>query len=405
MSSSSSSSSSQSSQGYVQTYNKNLEDSSSSPVHHITIVVLDFDGTLTRTPGGEVVFTDFYKGLLDPTYKNKNNMDDYTTPMYSIEEVENKIKTLTKPTDPYRISADAEAFLERLLCTFSLKQNYLKILILSKNQKTYIEAMLRCCHSSVIRQFYTHMDIIDIVDGYFAKDGSFKDESLRQYLFRQTYQKQIIVDHLHIFDDDVKGADILFKEAKSKRHSIQFVMSHCHPPYQFNWPSLAQEVVRDIELSAFRNTLESQRYKAVDDHMDLLNKLHVLKQDTLSRLIVTPCHPNTKIHFHAAETEVKQVLHSLDQMSQQLNELVHQLTYIQQMIPPSPSSFSSDLLAHSDSIPSISNLSHLVLERDSSTSTNSKSESSPIPSPDIESQNEGQEHEKSTFKKRKGKRM
>ena len=307
-----------------------MQQSTTSPIEerkHKSLVVLDFDGTLTNVPGSDLVFTPFYRQFLDPTKMNKQNPQDYLTPMIPVYSILKKLRESPVEALSYKISPKAEEFLERLLIHADMKDSRIRILIISKNQTDYIQSMLLACKSQLIRTHTGHISIMDINSSCLFPDGPFKSQALTHFLMNCAYTEKVQFDSIRIFEDDAKEVVVLKESLKGS--SIPYIYTHCEPPGNFNWSHMTDLVMKDIELSTFRDFIEIQKARTTDI-LSLFHRLCTFQTTILNELL--EYQPSATPVFDKAESDASSLAQLLEKTAEEIMDVCVQICHIKKFM-------------------------------------------------------------------------
>jgi len=185
-------------------------------------LILDFDGTLTSSVGKFTVWSDFYKKFL----KNPDNVKNYSTEEYKDEKTILQIMkeydqhTKNRYSEMYGITNESLWFIRE-----NLKNEKIKITIISKNRKEYIVASLK--YKGLTNEEINKITIFD------ASYNKYKKELV--LLSEEKCEKATVI---MICDDD--HAELLAqKQGLSKFENVEV---YCHPVGKFEWKTIKNKL-------------------------------------------------------------------------------------------------------------------------------------------------------------------
>lgn len=182
------------------------------------ILYLDFDGTLTHTPGNQLVYTPLYQALVFP---NKYPHFIATTDRALEHIVHRMERTSREDEDTFAMTEEAIDFFRGIL---TLKRNghAIDINIISRNCKTYIQAVL--LHGGVLMNELPNINIYDVNNG-----GGRKDIAVFQI------GKTSGATHVLISDDDEGDCNKMTNAVMSLYGNAVVIDSVNKKPGDFDW--------------------------------------------------------------------------------------------------------------------------------------------------------------------------
>ena len=196
------------------------------------VLFLDFDGTLSPTEGGRLVFTPLYKKLTGGVY-NQIEKDIGLVPgmverMRNASEEDKKIFALTEGGGDFL----------RHACDLIDKGHAVDINIISKNHFVYIRAVLESSGKFTSEQL-DNIKIAGVEDGAGWKDG---------YIINKLEKMPGKVSAI-VCDDNKSDCDDM-KDAATKLYGKQQVSTYNAKPGQFNWHEISQKLDENLGLGA-----------------------------------------------------------------------------------------------------------------------------------------------------------
>lgn len=180
------------------------------------LIFCDFDGTLTGLAGNVLVDTDFYNNLLITP-------GNYIGPLHPLPYLLAHMRKELTGDDPRRMTKSAVWFLKNCLQL----NNPIKLVIISKNQKAYIEALLH--YEGFNQDEIECMDILDVHDlQLFGKKGA------AQRILEQHRSRAQIIDYVHIYDDYREDLQAMY-EGALMHLPADHIYRHTALAGQFNW--------------------------------------------------------------------------------------------------------------------------------------------------------------------------
>ncbi len=204
------------------------------------IILSDFDGTATKTVGSRLVFTPFYKSLL-VNEGMVNEEYEYLAKMKSPEERMALFeKEFVDGSHPFLICPEAVNFYHEVL-----KQESVKLVFITKNQKDYIQTMLAF-------QGFTEEELAKTaISMPFRQDGALVNKGAATISILECYGK--FAELVLILDDDAVDCRIMSSTAgiyfRNLEKKVQIDVHH-EAVGHFKWKNY-QECIENA-LSATR---------------------------------------------------------------------------------------------------------------------------------------------------------
>lgn len=196
------------------------------------VIYTDFDGTVTRRPGSQAVFTEFYQSLLQG-YKEKVEQDYKHTPMKDPKEVQSLFEAKfgkydehfdhTQQDVDFLMTPDAVEFFHKIL-----KNDDVTVNIVTKNRVEYIKALFK--YHGFSEKEINQLTILD--SGYKFDDVN-----------SQLGQQKDKASRIYILDDSEADYSEMLRAAKCKGYGEEEIRGYNLQPGQFKWT----QYLKDIE--------------------------------------------------------------------------------------------------------------------------------------------------------------
>lgn len=202
------------------------------------IIYTDFDGTVTRRPGGDLVFTNFYQSLLQG-YKENVKQDYKRTSMKTPCEIQSlfeaKFGQYDKSFDCSQVdvdllmSPDAILFFHEILLNDDVTVN-----IVTKNRSEYINAVFK--YHGFSNEEIRKLTILD-------SGNKFRD--VNSQLKRQNRET---VNCVYILDDSERDYQEMFRAVKTNHYDE--IRGYNKKPGEFEWIQYLRDIRAVTSLEA-----------------------------------------------------------------------------------------------------------------------------------------------------------
>lgn len=209
------------------------------------IFLSDFDGTATKLPGNDLVYTEFYQSLLRNYVPGQRQ--NYKRQMISMEERQKKFEEkFNGPYDPQKnydandekilLNADAVAMYKELLSNPDVR-----LCFITKNQKDYIESL-----------FLFHGFSKEEISRLDVRDSGNKYNDAKAILDTEPAVKAI-----YVLDDNEDDYDAMHRAATefAENHNDVKINAYHHAPGDFKWRDY-HEHAKKVLYQQTRSALE-----------------------------------------------------------------------------------------------------------------------------------------------------
>lgn len=273
------------------------------------IIYSDYDGTLTQRSGNKTVFTPFYQSLLQG-YKTGVTQDSYKNPPLKSEtEVQELFEAKFGKYDNHfdhtqidadmLISADAVTFLHEIL-----KNEQIKLRIITKNRKDYIQAMLQY-------QGFTSEEINKII----IFDSGLKMQSVLTDLQPYPHKE---VRKIYILDDSKPDFGQMLRAVKIRGFKDEQIQQYNLMPGQFEWSSYQHNIQQLFSIPT-----------EISDEVVHQTTITTIQPTEESKPVITEEPPQLpKTHFNATEAENETLLPETTRTSNRTSKMVGYSSFI-----------------------------------------------------------------------------
>lgn len=273
------------------------------------IIYSDYDGTLTQRSGNNTVFTPFYQSLLQG-YKTGVTQDSYKTPLLKSEtEVQELFAAKFGKYDNHfdhtqvdadmLISADAVTFLHEIL-----KNEQIKLRIITKNRKDYIQAMLQY-------QGFTPEEINKMI----IFDSGLKMQSVLTDLQPHLHKE---VSKIYILDDSKPDFGQMLRAVSIRGFKDEQIQPYNLMPGQFEWSSYQRDIQQLFSIST-----------ELSDEVVHQTTITTIQPSEESKPVITEEHAQlSETHFNATEAESETLLPETTSTSNRTPKMVGYSSFI-----------------------------------------------------------------------------